>query len=146
MLACSHQFPVLFHAIRPWQGAIGGWFGAWHRRRGIDFEISLIYGLPRQTLDSFRASLDWARKTGASRVAAYGLMLLRGTEMHRQRHALGLREALMPRPASDDGRLQEFIPHVVETPTMSTAEWLRAGRLAQEAVAKDPTPRLFRTC
>ena len=100
------------------------------RERGIDFEISLIYGLPRQTLDSFRVSLDWARMTGASRVAAYPLMLLRGTEMHRQRHALGLREALVPRPASDDGRLQDFIPHVVETPTMTTEEWLRAGQLA----------------
>ena len=73
--------------------------------------------------------------TGASRVAAYPLMLLRGTEMHRQRHALGLRESLMPRPASGDGRLQEFIPHVVETPTMSTAQWLRAGRLASTASA-----------
>ena len=55
--------------------------------------------------------------------------------MHRQRHALGLREALMPRPASDDGRLQDFIPHVVQTPTMSTEEWQRAGRLASEASA-----------
>ena len=98
------------------------------RERGIDFEISLIYGLPRQTLDSFRVSLDWARMTGASRVAAYPLMLLRGTEMHRQRHALGLREALVPRPASD-GRLQDFIPHVVQTPTMTTEDWMRAGRL-----------------
>ena len=105
------------------------------RERGIEFELSLIYGLPRQTLDSFQESLDWARKTGASRVAAYGLMLLRGTEMHRQRDALGLREALLPRPASDDGRLQEFIPHVVETPTMSTAQWLRAGRLASTTTA-----------
>ena len=57
---------------------------------------------------------------------------LRGTEMHRQRHALGLREALMPRPVSDDGRLQDFIPHV-QTSSMSTVEWLRAGRLAREA-------------
>ena len=62
------------------------------RERGIEFEISLIYGLPRQTLDSFRESLDWAHSTGATRVAAYPLMLLRGTEMHRRRHALGLRD------------------------------------------------------
>ena len=93
----------------------------------------MIYGLPRQTLNSFRESLHWAHSTGATRVAAYPLMLLRGTEMHRRRLALGLREALTPRPASDDGRLQDFIPHVVQTPTMSTAEWLRAGRLAQAA-------------
>ena len=89
--------------------------------------------MPHQTLDTFRASLDWARKTGASRVAAYPLMLLRGTEMNRQRHALGLREALVPRPASDDGRLQDFIPHV-QTSSMSTVEWLRAGRLARGAL------------
>ena len=49
------------------------------------------------------------------------------------RDTLGLREALMPRPASGDGRLQVYIPNVVQTPTMSTADWLRAGRLAQEA-------------
>ena len=103
------------------------------RERGVAFEISLIYGLPRQTLDSFRVSLDWARETGATRVAAHPLMLLRGTEMQRQSHVLGLSESLMPRPVGGGDRLQEFIPHVVSTPTMTTADWLRAGALANVA-------------
>lgn len=31
------------------------------REQGLPFEISLIYGLPHQTLDSFRASIAFAQ-------------------------------------------------------------------------------------
>jgi coproporphyrinogen III oxidase-like Fe-S oxidoreductase len=31
------------------------------REQGLPFEVSLIYGLPHQTLDSFRASIAFAQ-------------------------------------------------------------------------------------
>ncbi len=56
---------------------------------GIESEISLIYGLPGQTVDSFRASVEWVRKTGVQRIRAFPLMLLRGTELHRRKGRAG---------------------------------------------------------
>jgi radical SAM superfamily enzyme len=103
------------------------------KERGVKFEGTLIFGLPHQTVDSFMRSLDKAHKTGATTVSAFPLMLLRGTELHARRHELGLvegseEEGFVP-PASTE-RIQDFIPHVVETPTMSTAEWIRMGEIA----------------
>jgi hypothetical protein len=37
------------------------------RARAIPFEVSLIYGLPLQTLDRFKASLDGCRSRGVPR-------------------------------------------------------------------------------
>lgn len=55
-----------------------------HERR-IRFEVSLIYGLPLQTLESFRASVDWCLERGVPAVRAYPLMLLRGTPLEAER-------------------------------------------------------------
>ena len=44
--------------------------------RGVPYEVSLIYGLPFQTLESFRASVDWCLSRGMPRVRAWPLMLL----------------------------------------------------------------------
>ena len=102
--------------------------------RGINFELSLIYGLPHQTLDSFKTSLDWAHRSGAKKVSAFPLMLLIGTELHARRRELGLVESTtIKSPVTE--RLQDFIPHVVQTPTMSTTDWLKMGELAS---APDP--------
>ena len=65
----------------------------------------------------------------ASKVSAFPLMLLRGTEMHRRRDELRLRESTEVRAAGTE-RLQECIPHVVAHPSMTVAEDgrdLRAG-------------------
>lgn len=103
------------------------------RRRGVAFELSLIYGLPHQTLDSFKRSLDRAHASGARRVDAHPLMLLRGTELHRRRSELGLVEGLDAFRHVEGGaarRVQRFIPHVVATPAMSSNEWREAAALA----------------
>lgn len=61
--------------------------------RGIPFEISLIYGLPHQTLDSFRRSVDWCLNRGVPRVRAWPLMLLRGTPLDMERARWGYVES-----------------------------------------------------
>jgi len=88
------------------------------RRRGIRFMISLIYGLPTQTLESFRASVAWCRERGVEIVKAFPLMLLRGTQLDRDRARWGLIE-------SDDR-----FPVVVQSDSFTRAEWEQMKRIA----------------
>lgn len=88
--------------------------------RQIDFEDSLIYGLPNQTLESFRASVDWCLQRDAPRVRAWPLMLLRGTPLYEQKQKYGFVE-------SDDQR----IPIVVASNTFSELEHTEMARIAQ---------------
>ncbi len=81
------------------------------RARGIYFEVSLIYGLPHQTLASFEESVAWCVEREVPRVRAWPLMLLRGTELHRQRTQLELVEST-----------DRDIPVVIATPSFSTAD------------------------
>ena len=61
--------------------------------RVIPYEVSLIYGLPMQTVDRFRASVDWLREGGAPKMRAWPLMLLHGTPTHHQRGRWGYVES-----------------------------------------------------
>lgn len=64
------------------------------KQRGIDFEVSLIYGLPTQTLEIFQASVEWCKRQEVPRVMAWPLMLLRGTPLYDQKARYGLRESV----------------------------------------------------
>ena len=94
-------------------------------RRGIRFSVSLIYGLPHQTLESFRASLQWCVDRGVPEIRCYPLSLLVGTELWHQRRALGLVE----------GRDQSMpdVPIEVETPWMSSDDLAEARRISDLA-------------
>lgn len=94
-----------------------------HLRR-IDFEVSLIYGLPEQTLPSFQGSVDWCRALAVATIRAFPLMLLRGTPLHRDRARWSLVE---------DG---EPIPLVVASSTFTRADW-DAMRVIAETVSRD---------
>jgi radical SAM superfamily enzyme YgiQ (UPF0313 family) len=85
------------------------------RERGIDFEISLIFGLPNQTLASFQASVRWCLDQQVPRVRAWPLMLLRGTPLYEQKNVWGFHES------------GGSIPEVVASDTMSHADndWMR---------------------
>jgi radical SAM superfamily enzyme YgiQ (UPF0313 family) len=61
---------------------------------GIPFEVSLIYGLPLQTLERFRASVRWCLEHRVPRVRAWPLMLLRGTPLHADRERWGFAESV----------------------------------------------------
>lgn len=64
------------------------------KQRDIDFEVSLIYGLPTQTLESFKACIEWCKRQHVPRVMAWPLMLLRGTPLYEQKAQYGLRESV----------------------------------------------------
>ncbi|WP_095067609.1 B12-binding domain-containing radical SAM protein [Pseudomonas sp. Irchel 3A18] len=88
--------------------------------RQIDFEVSLIYGLPNQTLDSFRSSVDWCVQRRVPRVRAWPLMLLRGTPLYEQKQLYGFKE-------SDD----QAIPIVVASNSFSETEYAEMARIAK---------------
>jgi len=93
------------------------------RHRDIDFEVSLIYGLPEQTLGSFGASVEWCVARGVPTVRAFPLMLLRGTQLHRDRARWRLVEN------------DEPIPLVVESSTFSRTDWDGMRRIANSLPA-----------
>lgn len=82
--------------------------------RAVPFEVSLIYGLPGQTLESFRESIGWLESRGVRRIKAWPLMLLRGTELDRQREEFAMRET----------RFGDFgIPVVTSSSSFNEDEW-----------------------
>ncbi|MFN6145523.1 MAG: B12-binding domain-containing radical SAM protein [Planctomycetota bacterium] len=89
------------------------------REAGAFVEISLIYGLPNQTLDSFRRSVDFAQEHATS-VRAFPLLLLRGTPLHGRQQELGLVED------------QSDIPQVVSAPTFTRDEHFKMAEMADQ--------------
>ena len=100
------------------------------KARGIETEVSLIFGLPCQTVESFQSSIDFCKAQEVDRIHAFPLMLLRGTSLHDQKEKLGLVESSdvhFPRIP----RAQNDIPHVVSSPSFSFDDWLEMGTMAE---------------
>jgi len=92
-------------------------------------EISLIYGLPLQTVQSFEQSVSWVqRKLPSATIKAFPLMLLRGTALQRDAHRFGLKEGFVAHGVTE--RLQDHIPHVIESDSFSHDDWLRMAAIA----------------
>ena len=97
----------------------------------IEYEVSLIFGLPLQTLSSFVESVNFCLSRGVPIVKAWPLMILRGTPLDTRimREAYGLKE--MSISASDEiDRVQVNIPHVVSSSTFSYEEWVVMTKVA----------------
>lgn len=91
------------------------------KERSISYEVSLIYGLPNQTFDSFRKSLDFLQDNGCSKITAWPLMLLKGTPLIEKKDSWDLKEEV----------LGEYnIPIVTSSSTFSKEEWLAMKELA----------------
>jgi radical SAM superfamily enzyme YgiQ (UPF0313 family) len=83
-------------------------------RGKVPYEVSLIYGLPGQTVQSFAESVLFLQDNGCSNIVAFPLMLLRGTELFAQKEKWGYKE----RP---EGRFG--IPVVYESASFTESEW-----------------------
>lgn len=90
--------------------------------RNISYEVSLIYGLPTQTLDSFQRSINFLQENGCKNIKAFPLMLLRGTRLSVEREKYGFKEKPM-------GEFQ--IPTVVESDSFTEKEWLQMKEIAE---------------
>ena len=90
--------------------------------RGISYEVSLIYGLPNQTIDSFQRSLDFLHDLDCKEIKAFPLMLLKGTELFNQKEKYGLVEKV----------LGDFnIPTVVAGNSFSEDDWWQMQPMAE---------------
>ncbi|MEK7238997.1 MAG: radical SAM protein [Gemmatimonadota bacterium] len=76
----------------------------------LGFELQLIAGLPGETLDTFRASLDFAASFAPPHLSVFDLMILPGTELSRKAESLEI--AYDPEPPY----------HVRSHPTMPAAD------------------------
>lgn len=96
------------------------------RERQISYEVSLIYGLPGQTVDSFKHSIDFIEKRGCSIIKAYPLMLLRGTELFHEKQKWGIKEEATG----------EFnIPVVTSSNTFTRNEWEQMNDIANNLIS-----------
>lgn len=89
----------------------------------MSFEVSLIYGLPTQTLESFFESVDFLKRRGVSDVKAFPLMLLEGTQLAADKEVFGIKECHI----DDSG-----IPHVIESDSFTKDEWKAMRDLAMK--------------
>lgn len=89
------------------------------RRRNIRHEVSLIFGLPEQTLASFLASVRWCLERRVPVIKAFPLMLLRRTPLERTRDRWGLRE----RGTS--------MPVVVASNSFDEQDWFQMARISK---------------
>lgn len=86
--------------------------------RCIPFEVSLIFGLPEQTRESFRKTVEFCLQAHVPVIKAFPLMLLRGTELERDRARWGLVENGDP------------LPSVIRSHTFSEEDWRYMAALA----------------
>jgi radical SAM superfamily enzyme YgiQ (UPF0313 family) len=91
--------------------------------RNIKHEISLIYGLPNQTLDSFKYSIDKLNKLGINNIVAFPLMLLAGTKMFSQKAEFKIQEEI----------IGDFnIPVVTSSNSFTKNDWLKMNKIAEQ--------------
>ncbi len=78
------------------------------------FEVSLIYGLPGQTVATFEESIKFLSERNITNIKAFPLMLLEGTELQADKDKYNIIEDLI----DDSG-----IPHVVSSNSFNRNEW-----------------------
>lgn len=95
------------------------------RARGLPLEVSLIFGLPLQTLRSFEESVAWCLERQVPVIKAFPLLLLRGTKLDRDRQQWGL-------VASDDP-----MARVESSDTFSPDDWRAMAALSEALKATE---------
>lgn len=98
------------------------------RERKINFEVSVIYGLPGQTIESFKYGINYLKDKGCTTIKAYPLMLLRGTELYHQKDRWQLKEEMVG---------EYNIPVVTSGNSFSTHEWYQMKELADNLSANE---------
>lgn len=60
----------------------------------INYELSLIYGIPGQTVESFLGTIEFILKNNCEKIAAYPLRIPRNSKMEKDKEKLGVKEEL----------------------------------------------------
>lgn len=91
------------------------------QNKNISFEVSLIYGLPTQTFESFSKSITFLQEKGITEIKAFPLMILEGTKLFEDKKLFGIKEDYI-----DESR----ILHVIESDSFTNKEWRKMQALA----------------
>jgi hypothetical protein len=89
------------------------------------FEVSLIYGLPGQTVSSFKESINYLENYGVEIIKAFPLMLLEGTQLSKEREKYKIEEDFI----DDTG-----IPHVISSYSFTRNEWHEMRHSANQLI------------
>jgi len=90
-------------------------------KNNINYEASLIYGLPNQTVKSFKDSISKLKDLGCKKITAWPLMLLRGTDIYHQKETLNLNEKILG---------DYNIPTVISSNSYTYDDWLEMQSIA----------------
>uniref|UniRef100_A0AC35GP69 Radical SAM core domain-containing protein n=1 Tax=Panagrolaimus sp. PS1159 TaxID=55785 RepID=A0AC35GP69_9BILA len=101
------------------------------KKNNINVEMSIIYGLPNQTLKSFKETVNFCVNLEPNILHAFPLMLLRGTELFDNKESLGLIEGFET-PQITTIRQQDGIPHVISSPSFTFEDWRKMAEIADE--------------
>lgn len=93
------------------------------RVRGTSYEVSLIYGLPNQTVSSFKQSIEFVKEMGCQKITAWPLMLLRGTPLFSEREKWNLNQEIIG---------EYDIPVVTSGNTFGKDQWLEMAEIANK--------------
>ncbi|KAJ3438792.1 anaerobic magnesium-protoporphyrin ix monomethyl ester cyclase-related [Anaeramoeba flamelloides] len=105
------------------------------QKYNISHDISLIFGLPHQTLESFKQDVEWCEANTSASIDAFPLILLRGTPLFYEKKKLQLIEkANIQHPLLEN--IQEFIKHVCSSPTMTFEDWYAMADIAYGLLQK----------
>lgn len=97
----------------------------------INYEVSLIYGLPLQTISSFQESIKFCYDLNVPTIHAYPLMLLRGTKLYYDKLKYNLIESNeLINNDNNNNRIQQDIPHVISSNTFTYNDWLIMSNIA----------------
>lgn len=119
------------------------------RSRGIHHEVSLIFGLPLQTLESFERSVAWCLEREVPVIKAFPLLLLRGTQLERDADVWDLEDNAEPE-----------MPLVLGSSSFNVDDWRAMAQISEallhtegnhpkdlgelRALAAEQEPDLFR--
>ena len=91
--------------------------------RNVSYEVSLIFGIPGQTVASFLQSVNFVLRNGCSRIQCFPLRIPRNSELEAMACAQCVDEEEVPGNFS--------IAHVVGSFSFDDAQWRRMGRVAE---------------
>lgn len=84
----------------------------------FDYEVSIIFGLPEQTMHSFCETVEWCLSRSVPILKAFPLMLLRGTNVEQRKDEWGL--------VKSEGSM----PVVIKSKTITHEEWCQMERIS----------------
>jgi len=82
-------------------------------KKDINYEVSLIYGLPRQTILTLKETINQLESINCEKIILYPLMLIKGTKLYDDRSFWKLKEKYH----------ENNIPLVVESDSFSESDW-----------------------